>query len=146
MGESMESFLTDTQIKVLKLRRKGLTLEEIANLMNTTKANICMIEKRARENVEKARNTLKIYESIIAPLKITVEEGTDVFQIPKMIYKESDKLNIHVKYNSLELIDLIYRNMKDNIEKRVVKKPFVISVSEDGDVLFLDYSIAEVIV
>lgn len=134
----MESFLTDTQIKVLKLRRKGLTLEEIANLMNTTKANICMIEKRARENIEKAKNTLKIYESIIAPLRLTVKENTDVFQIPKMIYEECNKLNIHVKYNSLELVDLIYRNMKDNIERRIVKKPFIVSVSEDGDIFFLD--------
>ena len=137
----MESFLTETQIKVLKLRRKGLTLEEIAKLMNTTKANICMIEKRARENIEKARNTLKIYESIMAPLRITVREGTDVFQIPKMIYEECNKLNIHVKYNSLELLDLIYRNMKDNIDRRIVKKPFVVSVSEDGDVIFLDCNI-----
>ncbi|GBF37018.1 Tfx family DNA-binding protein [Methanofervidicoccus abyssi] len=134
----MESFLTDTQIKVLKLRRKGLTLEEIANLMNTTKANICMIEKRARENIEKSKNTLRIYESIIAPLRLTVKEGTDVFQIPKIVYEESNKLNIHVKYNSLELIDLIYRNMKDNIEKRIVKKPFVVSVLEDGDISLLD--------
>ncbi|HID47530.1 MAG TPA: Tfx family DNA-binding protein [Methanothermococcus okinawensis] len=139
----MESFLTETQIKVLKLRRKGLTLEEIAHLMNTTKANICMIEKRARENIEKARNTLKIYESIMAPLRFTVKEGMDVFQIPKMLYRECNKLDIHVKYNSLELIDLIYKNMRDKIERRIVKKPFVISVSEEGDVFFLEWETLE---
>ena len=55
-----------------------------------------------------------------------------------MIYEECNKLNIHVKYNSLELVDLIYRNMKDNIERRIVKKPFIVSVSEDGDIFFLD--------
>ena len=59
-----------------------------------------------KENIEKAKNTLRIYEGIMAPLRITVKEGTDVFQIPKIIYKESNKLGIHVKYNSLELVDL----------------------------------------
>ena len=133
----MESFLTETQIKVLKLRRKGLTLEEIAKLMNTTKANICMIEKRARENIEKARNTLLIYQSIVAPLRFRVKEGTDVFQIPKMIYERCNNLGIHVRYNSLELIDLIYKHMRDRIDRRVVKRPFIVSVTEDGEVLLL---------
>lgn len=40
-----DSFLTDTQIKVLKLRKKGLTQEEIAKMLGTSRANISMIEK-----------------------------------------------------------------------------------------------------
>ncbi|HIP16916.1 MAG TPA: Tfx family DNA-binding protein [Methanothermococcus okinawensis] len=137
----MESFLTDTQIKVLKLRKKGLTQEEIAKLMNTSRANICMIERRAKENIEKARNTLKIYESIISPIKLVVYKDTDVFQIPKLIYETSNKHNIHIIYNSLELIDIVYNNMKNNIEKRIVKKPFVINILEDGNISFMDCSL-----
>ncbi|MBW9221658.1 Tfx family DNA-binding protein [Methanothermococcus sp. SCGC AD-155-C09] len=139
----MESFLTNTQIKVLKLRKKGLTQEEIAKLMNTSRANICMIERRARENIEKAKNTLKIYKNIISPIKLVVDKNTDVFQIPKLIYETSNKHNIHINYNSLELIDMIHNNMKNHIEKRIVKKPFVINILEDGNISFMDYGLLE---
>jgi len=139
----MESFLTNTQIKVLKLRKKGLTQEEIAKLMNTSRANICMIERRAKENIEKAKNTLKIYKDIISPIKLVVDKDTDVFQIPKLIYETSNKHNIHINYNSLELIDMIHNSMKNHIEKRIVKKPFVINILEDGNISFMDYGLLE---
>ena len=139
----MVSFLTNTQIKVLKLRKKGLTQEEIAKLMNTSRANICMIERRARENIEKAKDTLKIYKDIISPIKLVVDKDTDVFQIPKLIYETSNKHNIHINYNSLELIDMIHNNMKNHIEKRIVKKPFVINILEDGNISFMDYGLLE---
>ncbi len=132
----MESFLTDTQIKILKLRKKGLTQEEIAKIMNTSRANISMIEKRARENVEKARNTLRIYNDIMAPVKLVVKEGIDVFDIPKMVFKISDENDIHVKYSSLEILDLIHKNVRNNIDKRIVKKPFVINILENGELSF----------
>ena len=134
----MESFLTDTQIKVLKLRKKGLTQEEIATMMNTSRANISMIEKRANENVEKARNTLRIYNDIMAPVKLVVKEGVDVFDIPKMVFKTSDENDIHVNYSSLEILDLIHKNAKDNIDKRIVKKPFIINILEDGELSFIE--------
>ncbi|WP_421077376.1 Tfx family DNA-binding protein [Methanothermococcus sp. Ax23] len=134
----MESFLTDTQIKVLKLRKKGLTQEEIATMMNTSRANISMIEKRAKENVEKARNTLRIYNDIMAPVKLVVKEGVDVFDIPKMVFKTSDENDIHVNYSSLEILDLIHKNAKDNIDKRIVKKPFIINILEDGELSFIE--------
>jgi Tfx family DNA-binding protein len=137
-GDFMESFLTDTQIKVLKLRKKGLTQEEIATMMNTSRANISMIEKRAKENVEKARNTLRIYNDIMAPVKLVVKEGVDVFDIPKMVFKTSDENDIHVNYSSLEILDLIHKNAKDNIDKRIVKKPFIINILEDGELSFIE--------
>ena len=132
----MESFLTETQMKILKLRKKGLTQEEIAKIMNTSRANISMIEKRAKENVEKAKNTLKIYNDIMAPLKITIEEGTDVFDIPKIIFKKSDEGGIHIKYSSLEIMDLINKNAKEHIDKRIVKTPFTINILENGEISF----------
>ncbi len=132
----MESFLTETQIKILKLRKKGLTQEEIAKIMNTSRANISMIEKRAKENIEKAKNTLKIYNNIMAPVKITIREGTDVFDIPKLIFKKSDEGDIHVRYSSLEILELINKNVKEYIDKRIVKKSFTINILENGEISF----------
>jgi len=128
-----DSFLTDTQIKVLKLRKKGLTQEEIAKMLGTSRANISMIEKRAKENIKKAYNTIKIYNRIMAPLSIEIEEGTDVLEIPDIVFKKADEEGIKVKYNTLELIELIKENASEFIEKRTVKKKFKIYILENGD-------------
>lgn len=130
----MDSFLTDIQIKILELRKKGYTQDEIAKIMGTSRANISMIEKRARENVEKAKNTLRIYYNIMAPLKVEIIEGTDVLEIPKMVFMKSDERNIHINYNSLELIEFIIKNAKKYIENRIVKEPFIINILENGEI------------
>ncbi|XRO75959.1 Tfx family DNA-binding protein [Methanocaldococcus sp. 28A] len=128
-----ESFLTDTQIKVLKLRKKGLTQEEIAKIFGTSRANISMIEKRAKENIKKAYNTIKIYNRIMAPLSIEIEEGTDVLDIPDIVFKKADEGDIKVKYNTLELIEFIKENASEFIKKRIVKKKFKIYILENGE-------------
>ncbi|ACX73518.1 DNA binding protein, Tfx family [Methanocaldococcus vulcanius M7] len=128
------SFLTETQIKVLKLRKKGLTQEEIAKILGTSRANISMIEKRARENVKKAKNTLRIYNKIMAPIFLDIEEGTDVLKIPEVVFKEADTAGIKVKYNTLELLDVLKNSASEFIEKRTVKKKFRIYVLENGDI------------
>ena len=128
-----DSFLTDMQIKVLKLRKKGLTQEEIAKMFGTSRANISMIEKRARENIKKAYNTIKIYNQIMAPLSIEIEEGIDVLKIPHIVFEKADKEGIKVKYNTLELIEFIKEHASEFIEKRTVKKKFKIYVLENGE-------------
>ena len=128
-----DSFLTDMQIKVLKLRKKGLTQEEIAKMFGTSRANISMIEKRARENIKKAYNTIKIYNQIMAPLSIEIEEGIDVLKIPDIVFERADNEGIKVKYNTLELIEFIKEQASEFIEKRTVKKKFKIYVLENGE-------------
>ena len=74
----------------------------------------------------------------MAPVKLVVKEGVDVFDIPKMVFKTSDENDIHVNYSSLEILDLIHKNAKDNIDKRIVKKPFIINILEDGELSFIE--------
>lgn len=133
----MDSFLTETQIKVLKLRKKGLTQDKIADQLNTSRANISMIEKRARENVEKAKETLKIYNNIIAPLKLIIPEGTDVLDIPKQILEVSDVNDIIIPYAQLEMLELIHKSVPECLQNRVVKKSFTINILENGELSFM---------
>ncbi|EHP84877.1 Tfx family DNA-binding protein [Methanotorris formicicus] len=128
-----KSFLTETQIRVLELRRKGLTQEEIAKILGTSRANISMIEKRAKENIEKAKNTLRIYNQISAPLVIDIEKDIDALEIPEIIFKKADEEGIHIKYDTLGMLEFIKKNAKQFIEKRVVKEPFKIYVLENGE-------------
>jgi len=69
----------------------------------------------------------------MAPLSIEIEEGTDVLEIPDIVFKKADEEGIKVKYNTLELIELIKENASEFIEKRTVKKKFKIYILENGD-------------
>jgi len=140
---TMESFLTEIQINVLNLRKRGYTQDEIANTMGTSRANISMIEKRARENIEKARNTLSIYNDIIAPSKIKIDKGTDVFNIPKIIFSKSDKDEIHVNYSSLQIMEFVNQNAQRYIKNRMVVEPFVVTILQNGDIFVHDYEESE---
>jgi Tfx family DNA-binding protein len=75
---SNKSFLTKRQVMVLRLRQSGLTQDEIARRIKTTRANVSLIEKRARENIDRSRETLKEWESIVSPVRVIIKKGTDV--------------------------------------------------------------------
>jgi Tfx family DNA-binding protein len=96
-----------------------------------------MIEKRARENVEKAKETLKIYNNIIAPLKLIIPEGTDVLDIPKQILEVSDVNDIIIPYAQLEMLELIHKSVPECLQNRVVKKSFTINILENGELSFM---------
>ncbi len=130
------SLLTDEQKKVLKLRNEGYTQREIAQMLGTSRANVSTIEKRARLNLEKAKATLREYGVLTAPLKVRVEKGVDVLDIPGLIFKEADRNKIKVKLNSIELIARINAEKKDKIENRVITGDFEIYIGSSGEVTF----------
>ncbi|OPY29462.1 MAG: DNA-binding protein Tfx [Methanocella sp. PtaU1.Bin125] len=132
-----KSFLTKRQLAVLRLRQAGMTQEEIARRIKTTRANISLIEKRARENVERSKETIREWNSVISPVRITVKKGTDVMTIPELVFAEADKASIHVKCDSIGLITLIKKEKGNSITNRIVDEPFEIDIANSGDVAVL---------
>jgi|Deesub1362A_J573_1020465.scaffolds.fasta_scaffold00862_11 hypothetical protein len=129
-------FLTDEQIRVLRLRARGLSQKEIAEILNTTRANICVIEKRARRNIERALKTIEEWKKINSKVEIEIKEGTDIMDIPPLIFNKSNEEGIKVKYGFVELVEHIRKSVPGKIEKRIVKEPLRIYVSETGEVIF----------
>ncbi len=132
-----KSFLTKRQLAVLRLRQAGLTQEEIARRIKTTRANISLIEKRARENVERSRETIREWNSVVSPVRVTVPKGTDVMGVPEIVFAEADKASIHVKCDSIGLITLIKKEKGGSISNRVVTEPFEVDIANSGDVTIL---------
>ena len=132
-----KSFLTKRQLAVLRLRQAGLTQEEIARRIKTTRANISLIEKRARENVERSKETIREWNSVISPVRISVRKGTDVMTIPEVVFAEADKASIHVRTDSIGLITLIKKEKGTIITNRIVNEPFEIDIANSGDVTIL---------
>jgi len=51
--------LTEEQLLVLGLRLEGMKQDEIARKLGTSRQNVSLIERRARDNIAKAASTLK---------------------------------------------------------------------------------------
>ncbi|HTX44131.1 MAG TPA: Tfx family DNA-binding protein [Methanocella sp.] len=134
---SNKSFLTKRQIMVLRLRQSGLTQEEIARRIKTTRANVSLIEKRARENIDRSRETLKEWESIVSPVRVAIKKGTDVIKIPELVFAEADKQGIHVKSNSLDLITRIKKEKGNVISNRTLDEDMEIDIADSGEVNIL---------
>ncbi len=58
MDSMKDGLLTDRQKEVLRYRKQGMTQQEIADIISTSKANVCTIEKSAMENIRRAKETL----------------------------------------------------------------------------------------
>jgi len=119
---------------VLRLRQSGLTQDEIARRIKTTRANVSLIEKRARENIDRSKETLKEWESIVSPVRIVVKKGTDVIKIPEMVFADADKTGIHVKANSLDIITRIKKEKGNIISNRTLDEDMEIDITDSGEV------------
>ena len=129
-----ESFLTEKQIKVLELRAKGYTQEQIAKILGTSRVNVTILEKKAKENVEKARKTIELFESL-TPIKVTIKKDANIFEITQIIFSEADKHGIEVVYNSTSIIGMVRRSAGDKIFGNRVIRDFEILILRSGKII-----------
>jgi Tfx family DNA-binding protein len=135
LKDDVSSFLTQRQIEVLKLRRKGRSQQEVAEMMGTTRSNISIMEKRAHQNIARAENTLRRWTTIQAPVSLKVTAGTDVFDIPARIFQAADRMSIQLPATSLDIIVQLRRGAPELFKKRSLLKDIEIYVTEDGELI-----------
>lgn len=132
--DEKDTLLTGRQIEVLKLKRKGLSQADIARKLKTTRGNISTIETTALKNIAKAEKTLKLYRALEAPVWMTLPAGTDLYEIPQLIFKEADRKKIKIGIDSATVIVRLKASAPDRIEHRVTSGDISVSVDESGNV------------
>ena len=130
-----DSLLTDRQAAVLSLRKKGLSQQEVGQILGTTRSNVSILEKRALQNVFRARATLREWTMIHAPISITVPAGTDLFDLPGLVFQEADRAGIKLEIGSVDIVVQIREKAPEALRKRVVVRDLEVAVTEDGLVL-----------
>ena len=113
--EAETSVLTRRQAEVLALREEGHAQADIADVLGTSRANVSSVESSARENVAKARETVAFAEALSAPVQLTVEAGTDLYDVPEMVYSACDDAG-------------------DAVHGREVRRDITVTVTGDGSV------------
>ncbi len=130
-----ETHLTKKQLKVLKLRRDGRSLAEIAKMFGTSRSNISRISKIADNNVEKSKNTLALIGAVKWPIRLDVRAGANVYEVSERVFKKADEKKIRISQNYSELVEIITKSLgKKWIKRRKVMKKFTIMVSGEGKV------------
>jgi Tfx family DNA-binding protein len=129
------SFLTRRQLEVLKLRKQGRPQQEVAEVLGTTRSNVSILEKRAHNNIARAERTLQQWMMIQAPISLRIMAGTDVFDLPAMIFQEADRRSITLPTNSLDIIVQLRRRAPNLFRKRYVGQDVDLYVTAKGELL-----------
>lgn len=129
-----ESFLTETQTKVLKLKSKGLSQSEIAEKLDTSRSNICSLEKRAKQNIQRAEKTLDLAEKIQSPISVKIHVDEDILDAAKRLFSKADEAEIHVNSDTPEIMSKIRNKAEDKLEGRRAIEEIKLSLSSDGEV------------
>ena len=129
-----ESVLTRRQAEVLVLREADIPQADIAEELGTSRANVSSVEASSRENVAKARETVEFVEVLSAPVQLTVEGGTDLYDVPSQVYSACDNADVKVNRTAPELMKLIGDAAGDAVHGRAVQRDITITVTGDGGV------------
>lgn len=129
-----EGVLTRRQAEVLALRQQGIPQSTIAEMLGTSRANVSSVEASARTNVDKARETVAFAEALKAPVQVEVEPGTDLYDVPQMVYDACDEASVKVNHTAPDLMKVISDEAGDAISGRDVSEALLVGVTAEGSV------------
>ena len=128
------SVLTRRQAEVLALRERGARQADIAALLGTSRANVSSVEASARENVAKARETIAFSEALAAPVRVEVDAGEDLYDVPQRVYDACDEAGVKVHHTAPDLMKLVSDEAGDAVQGRKVVAPILVGVTSAGSV------------
>jgi len=125
-------FLTEEQLKILQLRLGGMTQEEVAKKLNTSRQNVSLIERRALKNISKAELTLKAYRRLRTAATVKLSVGTHLVDVPRMLIDAGDMAGVKIRVS----FPLVYKSLRDeagdSIQGTRVVKPILLHILSDG--------------
>jgi HTH-type transcriptional regulator, fmd operon transcriptional regulator len=92
---------------VLALRGKGMSQKETAKALATTRANVSMIELRAKRKVALAKETLDAYRSTLTDHVLNIPKGTRFYDVPPLVLSEGDRWGIHMQSNIVDIVRMV---------------------------------------
>jgi len=132
--DEADSVLTRRQAEVLAMRERGLRQADIADRLGTSRANVSSVEASARENVEKARETVAFAEALAAPVRVEIDAETDLYDVPKRVFDACDEVGVKVTHTAPDLMKAVSDAAGDAVQGRKVRRRLFVNVTGDGAV------------
>lgn len=126
------SVLTYRQAQVLALRERDISQADIADELGTSRANVSSIEASARDNLDKARETVTFAEALRAPVQVRIPAGTDLYDVPDLVYDACDEDGVKVDHTAPDLMKVVSDAAGAAVNGRAVSTPLLVGVTSDG--------------
>lgn len=127
---------TDRQLQVLRYRKIGMTQQQIADIIHTSKANVCTIEQSAHENIQRAKDTMEFFYTLDARLLCTIRAGSDLFDSVPLIVEEAKKLGIKMTSDPMDIINRLREEFPQRIHGRFIKQDIEVFLDPSGGLTF----------
>ncbi len=134
MVSAESTILTERQVEVLELREQGQTQQEVADYLGTTDSNISAIERAAKQNVEKAHQTVELVRTIRSPIQLSVSPEASFDDLVARIYTHGDKAGIKIAYCRPELYTHLYEVLEEYTNQNELKTTIDIGITNEGEV------------
>jgi len=126
------SFLTERQKEIMRMRRKNLKKAEIAKILNITRQDVTILEKRAMINIEKAFNTIEMaYEEGLS-VRVELRKDIQILDAIKEILATGDREKIKIKSSIPEIFTILKICHGSNIKNGIIQKGTEASILPDG--------------
>ncbi len=131
-----DGLLTERQRVILRHRRQGLTQQQIGDIIGTSKANVCTIEKSAFENVRRAHETIQFMYTLDARFLCVIPSGADLLTVPDTIFHEASVRGVKVRYDTIGLINRLRDSVPEHVKARLVRDEIQVYLNDDGEIYF----------
>ncbi|MEM0505568.1 MAG: Tfx family DNA-binding protein [Sulfolobales archaeon] len=101
---ALSTYLTERQVKVLKLLSKGLTVDEIARTLGVSRSDVYSLIRSAKRVVSKSANTIKLYNELMNNSTFTVSKGASINEVIVRILEKADERNIKLPLTTADLV------------------------------------------
>lgn len=128
------SCLTERQATVLALRERGLEQATIAAHLGCSRANVSNIERRARDNIERARSTVSFVQLLSAPVRVELPADLPYHEAPERVYEACDAAGVKVQHGAPELIREIAAPLGAPEDRGTLPVDLVVTVTAEGEV------------
>lgn len=92
-----------------------------------------MLEKRAWQNIDKARSTLVALRTYGLSMPVAIRPGTHLVDIPRIMIDQADKAHIALRANFTRIYEDIRFKAKRSVRGARVAEPLTIWIMPDGD-------------
>jgi len=117
---------------VIQFRKEGMTQQEIADELKTTRSNISLIEKSANDNIRLAKEALDYIYSLEATLVCTLAAGSELTQEIFLIYKAARQTGIKVQYDTGALMSRIMTAVPEKISDGTIREDISVYLNLTG--------------
>jgi hypothetical protein len=103
--------------------------------LGTSRQNISLIERRAYQNVEKAKETISAYKELMKATYIIVEPGTHLIDVPRLVVHSADEVNVRLRADFTRIYNELKFVVSDHVDHTRVVKPIKVLILKDGDIV-----------